>query len=139
MPNDQDDADDLFGAAVAQPATPFPGTPSAEHRKESRVRANWQARLLLPGDRIIELNLHDLSETGLGLVAEVGIPAFSVLHIALAVPDLHDPHKISPVSGTIKTTHMTIRGQYIHCGGTWVQLPSASRELINEWVRRLRK
>jgi hypothetical protein len=140
MPGDQDDADELFGnAAASSPKPPFPAQSSAEHRKESRVRANWQARVLLPSDRIVELNVFDLSESGIGLVTEVGIPAHTVLPLALAVPGLNDPGKITPVSGTIKTTHMTVRGHYIHCGGLWVEIPTASRDLINQWVRRLRK
>ena len=139
MPNDQDDADDLFAGAAAAPKPPLPAKPTAENRKESRVRANWQARVLLPGDRIVELNVFDLSESGIGLISEVGIPAHSVLPLALAVPGLHDPHRITPVSGTIKTTHMTVKGHYIHCGGLWVQIPADQRELINQWVRRLRK
>ena len=36
-----------------------------------------------------------------------------------------------------KTTHMTVKGHYIHCGGSWVEIPTASRDLINQWVRRL--
>ena len=140
MPNDQDDADDLFGnAAAASARSPLPAKPSADNRKESRVRANWQARVLLASDRIVELNVFDVSESGIGLISEVGIPAHSVLNIALAVPGLNDPTKITPVSGTIKTTHMTVRGHYIHCGGLWVEIPTASRDLINQWVRRLRK
>ena len=141
MPTDQDEADELFGGgATPAPPAPFAGKPPAEeHRKESRVRANWQARVLLASDRIVELNVFDLSESGIGLVSEVGIPAHSVLPLALAVPGLNDPGRITPVSGTIKTTHMTVRGHYIHCGGIWVEIPTASRDLINQWVRRLRK
>jgi hypothetical protein len=141
MPNDQDEADALFGGPASPPASPFGAAakPGAENRKESRVRANWQARVLLPGDRIVELNVHDLSESGIGLVSEVGIPANSVLQIALAVPGLNDPTKITPVTGTIKTTHMTIKGHYVHCGGMWVSISSDQRELVNQWVRRLRK
>jgi len=140
MPDDQEDADALFGnAAATPPKPPLPAKAGAENRKESRVRANWQARVLLPSDRIVELNVFDLSESGIGLISEVGIPAHSVLPLALAVPGLNDPTRITPVSGTIKTTHMTVRGHYIHCGGLWVQIPGESRELINQWVRRLRK
>ncbi len=140
MSNDQDDADALFGAsAPAAPKSPLPAKASADNRKESRVRASWQARVLLASDRIVELNVFDLSESGIGLVSEIGIPAHSVLPIALAVPGLNDPTRITPVSGTIKTTHMTVRGHYVHCGGLWVEIPTASRDLINQWVRRLRK
>ena len=140
MSNDQDDADALFGSpAAAAPKSPLPGKSAVENRKESRVRANWPARVLLAGDRIVELNVFDLSESGIGLISEVGIPAHTVLQVALAVPGLHDPSRITPVTGSIKTTHVTVRGQYIHVGGLWVQIPTDSRELINQWVRRLRK
>ncbi len=139
MPNDQDDADDLFAGSAATPTSPLLAKPSADNRRESRVRANWQARVLLPNDRVVELNVFDLSESGIGLISEVGIPAHSVLPVALAVPGLHDPNRITPVTGTIKTTHMTVKGHYIHCGGIWVQIASDQRELINQWVRRLRK
>ena len=139
MPNDQDDADALFGSSAAAPKAPAAAKSKDDNRKEPRVRANWQARVLLASDRFVELNLFDLSESGIGLISEVGIPAHSVLNIALAVPGLNDPGKITPVSGTIKTTHMTVRGHYIHCGALWVEIPTASRDLINQWVRRLRK
>ena len=139
MPGDQDEADDLFGNAASSPKPPLPAKAKDDNRKESRVRANWQARVLLTSDRIVELNLFDLSESGIGLITEVGIPAHTVLNVALAVPGLNDPTRITPVSGTIKTTHMTVRGHYIHCGGLWVEIPTASRDLINQWVRRLRK
>ena len=139
MPGDQDEADDLFGNAAASPKPAVAAKTKDDSRKESRVRANWQARLLLANDRIVELNVFDLSESGIGLISEVGIPAHSVLNIALAVPGLNDSTRITPVSGTIKTTHMTVRGHYIHCGGLWVEIPTASRDLINQWVRRLRK
>ena len=139
MSSDQDDADALFGNAMPPPASPFPTKPGIENRKEPRVRANWQARVLLPDGRVVQLNVFDLSESGLGLVSELGIPAHSVLQIALAVPGLNDPHKITPVTGTIKTTHMTVKGPLVHCGGMWVTLPGESRDLVNQWVRRLRK
>ncbi len=141
MSNDQDDADALFDSPAAAPKPPAaaPAKPGAENRKESRVRVNWAARVLLPGDRIVQLNVFDLAESGIGLISEVGIPAHSVLPLAVAVPGLNDPLKITSVSGTIKTTHMTVRGHFVHCGGLWVQIPVASRDLINQWVRRLRK
>ena len=141
MPTDQDDADALFGSAPqpAAPSQPFGAKPGPESRRESRVRANWQARVLLPNDRIVELNVYDLSEGGIGLISEMGLPTNSVLQLALAVPGLNEPTRITPVTGSIKTTHMTVRGHYIHCGGAWVQISAASRDLLDQWVRRLRK
>ena len=139
MSNDQDDADALFGSAAAAPSkAPAAGKPGTDNRKESRVRVNWQARVLLPGDRIVQLAVFDLAESGIGLISEIGIPANSVLPLAVAVPGLDDSKKITSVSGTIRTTHMTVRGHYVHCGGQWVQIPPESRELINQWMRRLR-
>ncbi|MCK9689308.1 hypothetical protein [Scleromatobacter humisilvae] len=139
MPDDQDDADALFDSPAALPKPAAAGKPKDDNRKESRVRADWRARVLLASDRIVELNVYDLSESGIGLISEVGIPAHTVLNIALAVPGLNDPNRITPVTGAIKTTHMTVRGHYIHCGGLWVEIPTASRDLVNQWVRRLRK
>jgi len=143
MSTDQDEADALFGSgpvATSPPASPL-GTKlaTAENRKETRVRVNWQARVLLPGDRVVQLNAYDVSESGIGLVSQVGIPAHSVLQIAVAVPGLHDPTRLTPVTGTVKTTHMTVRGHDVHCGGLWVQIASDQHELINQWVRRLRR
>jgi len=143
MPTDQDDADALFGNAP--PPSPFagktaPGTGmGADNRKESRVRANWQARVLLPDKRVVALSLYDLSESGVGLVSEIGIPANSLLQIALAVPGLNDATRITAVTGTIKTTHMTVKGHLVHCGGMWVTIAPDQRDLLNQWVRRLRR
>src|SRR4051812_32080897 len=134
MPTDQDDADALFGAAPG-PTLPFAAKPGggADNRKETRVRANWQARVLLPDQRIVQLQVHDLSESGVGLVSEIGIPAHSVLQVALAVPGLNDPATITAVIGTIRTTHMTVKGHEVHCGGMWVTIAPDQRELVNQW------
>ena len=141
MPSDQDEADALFGSAP--PASPFAAKPRAgagvDHRGEMRVRANWPARVLLPDNRIVELSVHDLSESGVGLVSGIGIPANSVLQIALAVPDLNDPKKITPVTGTIRTTHMTVKGHQVHCGGQWVTIAAEQRKLVDQWLRGQRK
>jgi hypothetical protein len=139
MPSDQDEADALFGNAPQ--ASPFAAKPGAgaDHRKEMRVRANWPARVLLPDNRVVELTVLDLSESGVGLVSGIGIPANSVLQIALATPGLDDPTKITPVTGTIRTTHMTVKGHDVHCGGTWVTIAADQRALVDQWVRRLRK
>lgn len=139
MPADQDDADGLFDA-VAAPAPAFaPKKDAPDQRKDSRVRANWQARALLPGGRMVDLNVFDLSEGGVGLISGVAIPANTVLTFAIAVPGLHEPSKLTVVTGSMKTTHMTIKGNDVHCGGIWVSIANDSRELLNQWIRRLRK
>ena len=140
MPSDPDEVDGLFDASAPAPPVFSPARKSApDQRKESRVRVNWQARVLLPDGRVIELQVHDLSEGGIGLVSQVGIPANTVLTFAIAVPGLHEPAKIKAVTGTMKTTHMTVKGNDVHCGGLWVGIPSESLELLNQWIRRLRK
>ncbi|HEX7637473.1 MAG TPA: PilZ domain-containing protein [Burkholderiaceae bacterium] len=138
-----DDLDALFGT----PAAPAPSAKSSggatphpsEARKEQRVKVSWPARVQLPGGRVVELRVRDLSESGVGLLTDVNIPAYTVLNFAMAVPGLHEGSKMTPVSGTIKTTYIVIQGRDLCCGGMWVQLPESSRELLNKWIRRLRK
>ena len=140
MQSDPGDVDDLFNASAPAPPALSPAKKgSPEQRKDARVRVNWQARVLLPGGRVVELHVYDLSEGGLGLISEVGIPANTVLTFAIAVPGLHDPAKITAVTGTMKTTHMTIKGNDVHCGGLWVDIASESLERLNQWIRHLRK
>ena len=140
MASDPDDVDDLFDVSAPAPAAfspPRKATP--EQRRDARVRVNWQARVLLPGGRVVDLHVYDLSEGGIGLISEVGIPANTVLTFAIAVPGLHDSAKITAVTGTMKTTHMTIKGNDVHCGGLLVSIPSESLERLNQWIRHLRK
>ncbi|MET0384213.1 MAG: PilZ domain-containing protein [Burkholderiaceae bacterium] len=145
MPTDPDDIDALFDAPAPppQPAPAFPNPmaadPSAENRREQRVKVSWPGRVQVPNGRVIELRVRDLSESGVGLLTDVNIPANSVLNFAMGVPGLHDPTKITPVSGTIKTTYLVLQGNDLCCGGMWVTLPEESRELLNKWIRRLRK
>ena len=84
---------------------PIPPARSAEARKEQRVKVSWPARIRLPDGRVVQLRLRDLSETGVGLLTEVNIPAYTVLDFVIGVPGLNDPTKITPVTGTIKTTY----------------------------------
>ena len=119
----------LFGAAA----------PSADSRKEHRVKVSWPARVQLPNGKVIELRVRDLSESGVGLVTTQNIPPNSVLNFAMGVPGLHEAGKITPVTGTIKTTYVVVKGPDLMCGGMWVSLPADSRDLLDKWIRRLRK
>jgi hypothetical protein len=144
MTTPPEDVDALFGAPPPAPATGLPtaapviGT-SADGRKEQRVKVSWPARVQLPNGRVVDLRVRDLSESGVGLLTDVSIPANTVLNFAMGVPGLHEPTKITPVSGTIKTTYLVLQGRDLCCGGMWVNLPEASRELLNKWIRRLRR
>ena len=143
MTTPPEDVDALFDAPAppspVQPSSPFPGVSAAEGRKEQRVKVSWPARVQLPTGKVIDLRVRDLSESGVGLVTNQNIPPSSVLNFAMGVPGLHESTKITPVSGTIKTTYVVVKGQDLMCGGMWVSLPAESRELLDKWIRRLRK
>jgi hypothetical protein len=140
MTTTPDDADALFDAPApaASPVLPT-AAPGADSRKEPRIKVSWPARVQLPGGRVVDLRVRDLSESGVGLLTNTSIPANSVLNFAMGVPGLNDPNKITPVTGTIKTTYLVVQGPDLCCGGMWVSLPENSREMLNKWIRRLRK
>jgi hypothetical protein len=143
MSTPPEDVDALFDApapaAPVQPAHPLLGASPNEARKEHRVKVSWPARVQLPNGKVVELRVRDLSESGVGLMTTVHIPPSTVLNFAMGVPGLHEATKITPVTGTIKTTYVVVQGPDLVCGGTWVSLPSDSRELLDKWIRRLRK
>ena len=146
MTNPPEDVDALFGAAAPPPPVQSvpPGNPllratKIDARKEHRVKVSWPARVQLPGGKVVELRVRDLSESGVGLVSDLHIPASTVLNFAMGVPGLNEPTKITPVTGTIRTTYVVLQGPDLCCGGTWVSLPADSRDLLDKWIRRLRK
>jgi hypothetical protein len=143
MSTPPEDIDALFDVpaptAPVLPASPLPGAGPLEGRAEHRVRVSWPARVQLPGGKVLDLRVRDLAESGVGLVTDFHIPPSSVLNFAVGVPGLHDPARITPVTGTIKTTYVVVQGRDLCCGGTWVSLPAESRELLDKWIRRLRK
>jgi hypothetical protein len=142
MTTPPDDVDALFDAPAPPPSPVFPiSAPPAgtEGRKEQRVKVSWPARVQLPNGKVAELRVRDLSESGVGLLTDVNIPAYTVLNFAMGVPGLDDASKITPVTGTIKTTYLVLTGRDLCCGGMWVTLPADSRDLLSKWIRRLRK
>jgi hypothetical protein len=142
MPTTAEDVDALFDApaqpSAVLPNQPMPG-PAPESRRETRVKVNWAARLQLPDGRVIEVKLRDMAESGVGLLTDFHIPPAAVMNFAIAVPRLDEPTKITPVTGTIRTSHVVVQGRDLVCGGTWVSLPSDSRALLDEWIKRLRR
>ncbi len=145
MSTPPEDIDALFDTPAppspVQPASPLGGaaTPSADSRKEQRVKVSWPARVQLPNGSVLELRVRDLSESGVGLSTTHHIPPSTVLNFAMGVPGLHEAGKITPVTGTIKTTYVVVKGNDLMCGGMWVNLPADGRELLDKWIRRLRK
>jgi hypothetical protein len=126
------------GTAFESPLGGVP-VPAADGRREQRTKVSWPGRIQLPNGQIVELRVRDISEGGVGLVSDVRIPAYTVVNFAMGVPPLNEGDKMTPVSGTIKTTYMVVQGQDIYCGGSWVQVSAASRELVDKWMRRLRR
>ena len=143
MSTPPEDIDALFDAPAPPspvlPVAPQQSAASSDGRKEQRVKVSWPARVQLPNGKVIELRVRDLSESGVGLLTTHHIPPSSVLNFAMGVPGLHESTKITPVTGTIKTTYVVVKGNDLFCGGMWVSLPADSRELLDKWIRRLRK
>jgi hypothetical protein len=143
MTTPPEDVDALFDAPAPPspvlPTSPLPGMSAADSRREQRVKVSWPARVQLPSGKVAELRVRDLSESGVGLMTDTHIPPNTVLNFAMGVPGLHEASKITPVTGTIKTTYVVVQGRDLVCGGMWVALPSDSRELLDKWIRRLRK
>ena len=145
MSTSPEDIDALFdipaspAAAPPSSGSPLPGATSNEARAEQRVKVSWPARVQLPNGQVRELRVRDLAESGVGLVTEFHIPPSTVLNFAVGVPGLNEPARITPVTGTIKTTYVVVQGRDLCCGGTWVTLPAEGRELLDKWIRKLRK
>jgi hypothetical protein len=73
------------------------------------------------------------------LVSERPISAHTTLRVALAVPDLNTPGRFATVTGSFKTAHVTVSGPDLIYGGAWVSIEGAGREIIQKWVRKLRR
>jgi hypothetical protein len=142
MPTPPEDVDALFGAAPPAPVqstNPLPGAAPAEGRREHRVKVSWPGRVQLSDGKVLELRVRDLAESGVGLVTDHRIPPNTVLNFAMGVPGLDEATKITPVAGTIRTAYVVVQRRDLVCGGTWVTLPQESRELLDKWIRRLRR
>jgi len=148
MPTTPEDADALFdlgtppavpGAADATAPTVGVPTIGADSRREQRVKVSWPARVQLPGGRVVELRVRDISEGGIGLTAPIALPSGVSLTFAMGVPGLAEPSRITAVAGAIRVTYAVLQGNDVQCGGTWAQLPAEGRELIGKWIRKLRR
>ena len=143
MTTPPEDVDALFDAPAPQSprpsANPLAGAMPPESRKERRVKVSWPARVRLPDGRVVELRVRDLSESGVGLLTDHHIPPSTVLNFAIGVPGLDQPTKVTPVTGTIKSSYVVVQGRDLVCGGTWVSLQADGRDLLDKWIRRLRR
>ena len=112
-------------------------TDAPDSRTDLRVKVSWPARMQLPNGRVIELKVRNISESGVGLMSDEDIPAYTVVDFEMDVPQPDDGGKITPVKGTIKTSYTVVHGSEILCGGTW-QAPPAGLQLVKLWIQRLR-
>jgi hypothetical protein len=110
-----------------------------ENRREQRYKVSWPGRVQLPNGRVVDVRVRDLSPSGLGLLTPVAIPASVTINFAMGVPGLNDPANITAISGKVLTAYSVLQGSDIQCGGTWVQLPPEGRDLIDQWIRRLKR
>lgn len=107
-----------------------------DSRTDLRVDVSWPARMQLPDGRVLELQVRNVSEGGVGLTSAKQIPSRTVVNFEMDVPPLDEGGRTTPVKGTIKTTYAVESGSRILCGGTW-QAPPAGLELVARWIKRL--
>ena len=145
-PQSTADAADALEAAEAALAAELASTiqsggfaaDAPESRTDLRVKVAWPARMQLPDGHVIELKVRDVSEGGVGLMSEEHIPACTVVNFEMRVPPLDEGGMTTPVKGTIKTTYTVANGSELLCGGSW-QAPPAGLELVNRWIKGLRR
>jgi hypothetical protein len=107
-----------------------------DSRAALRVDVAWPARMQLPDGRVIELQLRNVSQGGVGLVSHEDFPARTVVNFEMDVPPLDTGGEITVVRGPIKTTYTVARDSEILGGGTW-EAPPAGLELVNAWIKQL--
>lgn len=109
-----------------------------ESRIDLRVAVSWPARMRLPGGRVIEVQVRNVSQGGVGLGSDQPVPARTVVDFEMHAPPLDEGGPATRVVGTIKTTYTVVQGTRTLCGGTW-QAPPAGREVVARWIERLRR
>ena len=108
-----------------------------DSRTALRLEVSWPARMQLPDGRILDLEVRNISESGVGLLSDEDVPADTVVDFEMHVPQPDDAGMITPVKGTIRTTYTVAQGPKRLCGGNW-QAPPAGIELVTQWIERLR-
>jgi hypothetical protein len=126
------------GAGTGGASGAGPVSAKSDARKEARVKVKWPARVQLAGGQVVQMRVCDVSASGVALAGEAPITPHAVVSVALAIPGLEDGSRSTTVTGTMKTAHVTVRGADLVYGGTWVSLEARGRDLIQQWVKRLR-
>lgn len=112
-------------------------TDAPDSRRDSRVAVAWPARMRLAGGQVIDLQVRNVSATGVGLTSRQPVPASAVVDFELSVPPLLDGGGVTLVKGTLRTTYSSPSGAESLFGGSWVQVPAADLDLVLRWIRRL--
>ena len=109
-----------------------------ESRTDLRVEVSWPARMRLPEGHVVDLEVRNVSQGGVGLRSDAPIPARTVVDFEMHVPPMGEGARATRVVGTIKTTYTVVQGTRTLCGGTW-QAPPAGREVVGRWIEWLRR
>jgi PilZ domain len=110
---------------------------SIDSRKEPRFSVTWRGRLTLPDGQVQEVRVRDISEKGVGLLADFPLPSNTVMWLVLGVPDLKDMARIMAVPVRINSAYVVMQSHDFRVGGTWIDLSDSVRTLLQDWIRKL--
>ncbi|MEY4907914.1 MAG: hypothetical protein RL260_1632 [Pseudomonadota bacterium] len=110
---------------------------SIDSRKEPRFSVTWRGRLTLPDGQVQEVRVRDISEKGVGLLADFPLPSNTVMWLVLGVPDLKDMARIMAVPVRINSAYVVMQSHDFRVGGTWIDLSDSVRALLQDWIRKL--
>ena len=123
----------------------FNSTPNAtpdakphEGRREQRYRVYWRAHLHLPEGRTIDARLSDISGDGLGLLTGEAPVLGTVVPITMGVPDIDGGSQLLAVPCSVCVVNVVLSGSGYRVGGLWVDPSENVRQLIGNWIRKLR-
>lgn len=109
-----------------------------DSRREQRYRVYWRANLHLAGARTIDARLSDISGDGLGLIAGEAITMGTVLPVTVGVPDADGGPQVLAVQCAVRVVNVVLSGRDYRMGALWVDPSSNVRQIIENWIRKLR-
>ncbi|MEO8807434.1 MAG: PilZ domain-containing protein [Burkholderiaceae bacterium] len=112
--------------------------PQVESRREQRYRVYWRANLHLPGARTLDARMSDISGDGLGLTAGEAIALGAVVPITMGVPDADGGTQLQAVQCSVRIVNVVLSGCDYRLGALWVNPPHGVRQVIDNWIRKLR-
>jgi hypothetical protein len=117
---------------------PLSSQGGVDGRREPRYPVAWPARLDLGNGQWLDVKVRDISESGLGLRCERPLPSHVQLPIMVGVPDLNDPTRLQAVPGKVGLVFVVMSGPEWRLGAQWVQLSDPARNLLKQWIKKLR-